>query len=284
MRTPSRGSHSSGAAPGQQASRQGDDQPIQLPSPSPLGKSQPGSDPIRRYDPFALVLDSSPELVREAHDLTGHGIEVEAISDLDTASTWLEIQGDRPGVVLLSADLDEKGADSVVSKIVPGLSGGCAALVLVGAVASRAEARHLADLGFQWLVRRPFTLEELHLAASAAIGAGSWADTRTSPRVPVNLRVDVARPGSIDSARVCDLSAGGLFLAMVNPPEIGEALIIEMALGASDMLLRGVAVHRSHRATPDNEFGVGVRFENLEESAGRSVEDYVEARLGSVRL
>ncbi len=284
MRKPSKGSHSSRAAPGRQASRRAGDQPIQLRSPSPLGEFQPGSDPIRRYDPYALVLDSNPELVREAHDLTGHGFEVEVINDLDTASTWLEIQRDRPGVVLLAADLDEKAADAVVSKIAPGVSGGCAALVLVGAVASRADARHLADLGFQWLVRRPFTLEELHLAASAAIGAGNWADTRRFPRVPVHLRVDVARPGSIDSALVCDLSAGGLFLAMANPPEVGEALIIEMALGANDMLLRGIATHRSHRATPGGEFGVGVRFENLEESAGRSVADYVEARLGSVRL
>jgi Tfp pilus assembly protein PilZ len=175
-------------------------------------------------------------------------------------------------------------ADEVHSKLVEGLSGGSAAIVLVGDVPGRAEARHLADLGFRWLVRRPFTHEELHLGASAALGAGNWSDGRKSPRVPVDMKVDVARPGSIDHALVCDLSAGGMFLAMANPPELDASLIIEMELGARTMLLRGVVAHCSHRASPDRSHGVGVRFDDLEPSDSRTIADYVEARLGSVRL
>lgn len=246
---------------------------------------QPGSDPIRRFDPYALVLDpGTQELGRDAHVLAGHGFEVEAVSDLEAAACWLEVQGERPGVALLAADLDEKAADAIADGIAQQIPGGTAALVLVGSVAGRAEARHLADLGFLWLVRRPFTPPELHLGASAALSAGSWSDARTSPRVPVDLRVEVACPGRISTATVRDLSAGGMFLAMQNPPENGADLVIEMELGARKMLLRGSVVHSSHRAAPGSEFGVGIQFERLEDGDGRAVADYVDARLGSVRL
>ena len=206
------------------------------------------------------------------------------VNDLETAGHWLEVQGERPGVVIAPADLDEKASDAIAQTIEARIPGGTAAIVLVGAVTGRSEARHLGDLGFRWLVRRPFTADELMLGVMAALSAGNWEDAREDPRVPVDLRVDVARPGSIDVATVRDLSASGLFLGMSDPPELGAAIVIELELGARLMLLRGNVVHCSRRATPTGDLGVGVQFERLDEADARTIRDYVEARLGSVRL
>lgn len=213
-----------------------------------------------------------------------HGFEVETLSSLLSAQEWLAAQGDRPGVLLIPADLEGVHIQAVVESLAPRLSGGTGAMVLVGAVAGRAEARELSDLGFLWLVRDPFTAEELHLGAVAALGTTQWSDVRKSPRVPVSLVTDVAKPGGIVPARICDVSAGGMFLELAQPPEVGTAIMVEMTLGARAMMLHGIVTHSSKRATPAQEVGVGVSFDRLEEGDARAIVDYVEARLGSVRL
>ena len=71
---------------------------------------------------------------------------------------------------------------------------------------------------------------------------------------------------------------------MARPPEIGDSLVIELELGARVMLLHGDVVHCSTRSTPGREVGAGIRFDRLDEADARNISEYVEARLGSVRL
>ncbi len=241
--------------------------------------------PIPRFDPYALIFDPTASgLGREAFVLTEHGFEVEVVASLVTAQQWLTMQEGRAGVVLLPAALGGDDFVAVVDALGPMIEGGTRAMVLVGEVLGRSEARQLSDQGFPWLVRSPFTPEELHLGVAAALGASTWADARKVPRVPVSLRIDVARPGGIVPARVCDVSAGGMFLELTDPPPLGTPLMVEMTLGARTMMLRAIVTHQSRRATPGREAGVGVTFDQLDDGDERAIGDYVAARLGSVRL
>jgi len=241
--------------------------------------------PIPRFDPYALVFDPNASgLGRDAFVLIDHGFEVEAVASLVTARHWLSVQAERPGAVLLPADLEAPDAVALVEAIGPLVAGAAGAMVLVGSLRGRSEARQLGDLGFSWLVRAPYSPEELHLGVAAALGASTWSDARKTPRVPVCLRTDVARPGGIVPAVVRDVSGGGMFLEMESPPAVGTAIMVEMTLGARAMMLRGIVMHQSRRATPGREIGAGVAFEGLDPDDERAIVEYVEARLGSVRL
>ena len=224
------------------------------------------------------------DLSRSVYTLIERGFEVEVVEGWDQAGHWMDVNEGRPGVLVLAAGLPAETTQRIAGSLGPRVPGGVAAMLLVGTVATRDEARKLTDLGFQWWVRTPYTPEELHLGVEAALGRSKWAEARQMPRVPVRVPVELARPGGFDRAEVLDISSGGLFLETSTALDAGTAVLVEMQLGARTMMLKGTVAHCSVRSTPGRESGAGVKFEQLAPEDERAISEFVEARLSSVRL
>ena len=148
----------------------------------------------------------------------------------------------------------------------------------------RSSLRQLRDLGVKWLVRTPFTDDELHLGVTTALAEGGWADVRKSPRVPITAPVKLRGPLGCIAGTVHDLSVGGLFLAVAEPLEVETRLSLDLAIGDRTLALSGSVVHLSRRLSPRREVGFGVCFDPVGEEDARTLREFVDARMGSVRL
>jgi hypothetical protein len=240
---------------------------------------------MNKFDPYALFFDQPVgALLNDALVVSRIGVEVLVARSLEEARQILESEGKRPGALVFSAEMDRSVFTELASLAKATLSGGVASALGVGKLVDRSYLRQLRDLGVKWLVRTPFTDDELHLGVTAALAEGSWADVRKSPRVPITVPVTVRGPLGCIAGTVQDLSAGGLFLAVVDPPEVGTRLSVELAIGDRTLALSGSVVHLSRRLSPRGEVGFGVCFDPVGEADARTLREFVDARMDSVRL
>jgi hypothetical protein len=240
---------------------------------------------MHRFDPFALFFDQ-PEggLLKDALVLSRVGVEVLVAGSVEEAREILRAQGQRPGVVMFSMEVDRTLLPALVGVAQTTLSGGSGSLVGVGHLGGRSSMHALRELGVKWLVQAPFSEDELHLGLTAALAEGSWPDVRKSPRVPITVPVTVMGPHGGIPGTVQDLSTGGLFLATATPPAIGTRLSVELAIGHRTLAFSGRVIHLCRRLSPRGEVGLGLSFGPLREEDARALGEFVRARLGSVRL
>jgi uncharacterized protein (TIGR02266 family) len=104
---------------------------------------------------------------------------------------------------------------------------------------------------------------------------------RAHPRVTVALGVDYRWGDQRGSARTVNLSTGGMFLAVANPPAVGTSVDLCFALPDSDPLeLTGRVVWRR---PPDNQHpyppGIAVQFSSLPAEARAAIAAFVQSRL-----
>jgi hypothetical protein len=104
--------------------------------------------------------------------------------------------------------------------------------------------------------------------------------------VPIRLPASVCHAGCARSGEITNLSVGGAYLTLAEPPEPGAALSLEFPLGERMLSVQAVVAHRRDGAGagPDAGPGVGVAFSGLAPLEARLVEGFVRERIDSFRL
>jgi len=102
--------------------------------------------------------------------------------------------------------------------------------------------------------------------------AAATPDQRRSERIPLEARITMASQSNFWAGFSENLSDGGVFVAAVDPPAIGE--LVPVHIQTSDgraMLVWGEV--RWHREDSDgNLTGCGIRFLNVDERARETLQ------------
>jgi uncharacterized protein (TIGR02266 family) len=103
---------------------------------------------------------------------------------------------------------------------------------------------------------------------------------RQHERVPLSVEVTLESEHNFYTGITDNISEGGLFVAMDDPPQIGSEVAFELVLGEQRFQLTGVVCWvRSHRnAGPDQPEGCGLRWTHLPAAAAQAIQRFVRGR------
>lgn len=242
---------------------------------------------MSRYERFALILDPGcDKLGGAALGLIARGIDPLYAGDLDEALLLLAEER-RVGALVLPGSLSLANFDDVLDRIASRLTAGTAAVVIVAPPRERRVLRALRDRNIQWVVRTPFDGAELRFAVAAALASEDELDVRSGLRVPIRLPVRLEMGGGLREGEIRDLALCGAYVALPEPPPVGEALSLELAVG--DRLVRsdGCVVHRLSEyeaGRAEAEPGIGIHFQSLGEPEQRLLACFIQERINSFRL
>jgi hypothetical protein len=97
--------------------------------------------------------------------------------------------------------------------------------------------------------------------------------TRRHPRIAVRTLVELRVAAITKSVWITDISKGGVFLSMADPPPSGTEIVLGFAVGEGARLALRAIVRRT---VTGEDPGAGVEFLSLEASDRRTLEEYVE--------
>ena len=241
-----------------------------------------------RYDRYALILD--PERSRlgiEAVGLVDRGIDPLYAADPHEALLLARQESHRLGALVVPGSLSMATFDAVVAKVAPELWAGAGAIVVVDPPADRGALRALCDRGIRWALREPYDAAEFRFVVSAAFATDDSLDPRGGLRVPIHLPARVATAAGAREAMVRNLSVGGAFVALADPPPPRSELGLELRLGEAELRCQATAVYGQPAGIPNRaiqEAGMGVAFRGIGEAESKQLRDFVRERIGGFRL
>jgi len=243
---------------------------------------------VQRYDRLALVHDTADSaLGAAALGLIGHGLDPLYSCDLDEAFLLSRQERARIAALVVPGALELPALDRLLAEVVPGLAGGAAAVVVVGPPRQRARLVALRDRGIRWVVWEPYDASELRFAVAAALASGDALETRRGLRVPIRLPVSVRSARVTREGELRNLSVGGAYVALADPPEAGAALLLEFPIGERLLRTQATVAHRqldAREGTAEHGTGMGVSFCGQGPLDARLVEGFVRERVESFRL
>jgi hypothetical protein len=250
---------------------------------------RPASDTgeVQRYDRRALVFDGADSaLGAVALGLVALGLDPLYANDEDELVLLAHEQKGRIAALVVPGVLPLERLDAVTQRVGALLPGGKGAVVVVAPPRERALLGALRKRGIRWVVFAPYDASELRFAVVAALGSGDAREPRSGLRVPIRLPPRVCHAGSAHSGEIANLSVGGAFVALAEPPEPGAALSLEFPLGERMLSVQAVVAHRMDgaRPGPGGAPGMGVAFSGLAPLEARLVEGFVRERIESFRL
>jgi hypothetical protein len=235
-----------------------------------------------------LVLDSEKCALGEAAlQLVRTGVHTLYANDLDEASLLARQERGRVRGALMSATATPAQVDEVLETIAPHTRLQAASLVLVGPAPADETVAALRERGVNWCLREPYDAAELRFLATLSIWEGSDADLRIEPRVPTALRGSVTASGKTRPVRVADLTTGGAFLELDNPPTPGRNLGLTIEL--PDQEIQIIAYVRWARAVaiagpPERPAGAGVEFKPPRQAEAAALRAQMAVGLARYRL
>lgn len=242
---------------------------------------------MQRYDRSALVFDSADSaLGAVALGLVAVGLDPFYANDEDELVLLAHEQRDRIAALVVPGTLPVERLDAVTRRVGSLLPGGSAAVVVVAPPRDRALLGALRERGIRWVVFAPYDGSELRFAVAAALASGAALEPRSGLRVPIRLPASVCHAGCARSGEITNLSVGGAYLTLAEPPGPGAALSIEFPIGERMLSVQAVVAHRSDgaRLGPGCGPGMGVAFSGLSPLEARLVEGFVRERIDSFRL
>ena len=242
---------------------------------------------MQRYDRRALVFESADSgLGAVALGLVALGLDPLYANDEDELALLAREHGDRIAALVVPGALPLERLDAVTQRVRGWLPGGTAAVVVVAPPRQRAVLGALRERGIRWVVFAPYDASELRFAVAAALGSGDALEPRSGLRVPIHLPASVCHAERTRSGEITNLSVGGAFVALAEPPEPGAVLRLEFPIGERMLSVRAVVAHRSGgaRPSPNGAPGMGVAFSGLAPLEARLIEDFVRERTESFRI
>lgn len=241
-----------------------------------------------RYDRLALVFDTAESLLGVAAlHLIQRGIDPLYSRNLEELAAMAREHAGRAAALVVPGALAPEELDAVLARVGRALPGGAASVVVVAPPLERARLAALRERGIGWAAFAPVEPSELCFAVGAALAAGDALEPRGGLRVPVRLPAAVRHEGATRSGEVANLSVGGAFVRLADPPAPGAALALEFPIGER-LLAVGAVVVRCAGEAPAGRAeqgpGMGVAFTALGPLETRLVEGFVRERVDSFRL
>jgi type IV pilus assembly protein PilZ len=104
-------------------------------------------------------------------------------------------------------------------------------------------------------------------------------DRRSSPRHAITLRVDYKRMNTFFADYAKNISKGGTFIRTSKPLDVGTEFVFVLSIpGQADQLqLHGEVMWTvdEGRATEEHPAGMGIRFNFVDDSERKQLEDFV---------
>jgi hypothetical protein len=122
---------------------------------------------------------------------------------------------------------------------------------------------------------------------AAALATEDDLDPRSGLRVPIRLHVEVEAGGARREASIRNLSIGGAYVALDEPPEVEAELVLSLRLGDRPLRIEAQVRHRLVASLPgraEREPGAGVAFRPIDPADQRHLADFIQERIGSFRL
>jgi hypothetical protein len=243
---------------------------------------------VQRYDRQTLVFDSADSALGAVTlGLVALGLDPLYANDEDELVLLAREHRDRVAALVVPGTLPVERLDAVTQRVGELLPGGNAAVVVVAPPRQRALLGALRERGIRWVVFAPYDASELRFAVVAALASGAVLEPRSGLRVPIRLPATVCHTGCARSGEITNLSVGGAYLTLAEPPEPGAALSIEFPIGERMLSVQAVVAHRSDGVQPGpngSPAGMGVAFSGLAPLEARLVEGFVRERIDSFRL
>jgi len=243
---------------------------------------------VERYGRLALVFDTAESALGSAAlDLIQLGLDPLYAHDLDELMLLARERKDHIAALVVPGALTLEGLDALLARVGRGLPGGVASVVVVAPQRRRSHLLALRDRGIRWVLFAPYDASELRFAVAAALATGDTLEPRRGLRVPIRLPVSVRHARATREGVITNLSVGGAFVALPDPPEPGAALSLEFALGERLLHLQASVAHRVQEDRPgqaEGKPGMGVAFAGLSDLDARRVEGFVRERVDSFRL
>jgi hypothetical protein len=243
---------------------------------------------VQRYDRLALVCDT-PEsaLGAAALGLLQQGLDPLYTTDAHEACQLALQEQSRIAALVVPGALELSRLDPLLRQIVPRLAGGAAAIVVVAPPRQRSSLVALRDRGIRWVVWEPYDASELRFAVAAALASGDVLETRRGLRVPLRLPVAIRNARLSREGELRNLSVGGAYVALSEPPESGASLGLEFPIGERMFRTQATVAH-SQCAASDRSAergpGMGVAFTGVTPLEARLVEGFVRERVESFRI
>jgi hypothetical protein len=242
---------------------------------------------MSRYERFALILDpTGGNLGVEALGLIERGVDPLYAKTVDEAVLLAE-DDDRVGALVMPGSLPLETLDETLERVAPLLWAGVGAVLLVAPPRERALMRALRDRGLCWLLHEPYEVAELRFAVTAALATEDDLDPRSGLRVPIRLAGRVHTAGAAREAWLRNVSLGGAYLALADPPAVGDNVEIEVTFGERPLHAAGRVAHRLAAPLPgraEREPGFGMAFQPLAEPERRLLDEFIRERVNSFRL
>lgn len=243
---------------------------------------------MSRYERFAVIFD--PEgtgLGVEALGLIERGIDPLYAKDLDEALALADQEEERVGAFVLPGSLPAELREDALDRATPLLWAGAAAILVVAPPRDRALLRSLRDRGIRWVLYAPYEPAELRFAVAAALCSEDDLDPRSGLRVPIRLAATLATGSAPRDGQIRNLSLGGAYVSLPDPPAVGTELVLDMSLGERPVRLAACVRHRLGEAVPgraERVPGVGLQYQLPAAADLRSIEEFLRERVNSFRL
>jgi hypothetical protein len=215
------------------------------------------------------------------------GIDPLYAHDADEALLLCCEHGERIAALVVPGTLPLADLDAALARLAPRLAIGPESFLVVGPPRERARLVALRERGVGWVLWEPYDTAELRFVVAAALASGDGLDPRRGLRVPVRLPAAVRHARRALEGEIQNVSVGGAYVALPEPPEVGAALLLEFPIG--ERLLR-TSAQVAHRQEPAAEGraeagpGMGVAFAPLPPLEARLLEGFVRERVESFRI
>ncbi len=183
------------------------------------------------YERSILILDSPNGALGDfALGLIAMGLHPHHALELDDLVRLAEERREFAGALAAPAQLLLEQLDRIRKELLDPLGLPIACAIPVGPRPIDAEIAQLALAGVRWAAFEPASPRELRYVFSLALAFADGGDSRTEPRVPIELSVEVSTGERVFRASLRDLSPNGAYIAARSPLRAGTKLTLTFEL------------------------------------------------------
>jgi diguanylate cyclase (GGDEF)-like protein len=245
----------------------------------PLGDDEQAIAEVR----YALLIDDEEgSLASLALALTRVGVLGLYARDIDEARLFSKQEGGKIRAVVMEVDASLERIREILETIDADLPDGSAAVVAVGPKPGPGRLAELRNGGVSWALWSPMDDDELRFVLNSALALPSEIALREGPRAPVNLVASIVLEEHSEIGKIVTLAAGGAFVEMANPPDVGGRFTLGFTLGNEQVEVESRVVYSNTREkswSVGSVRGASVVFEGLSAEHQARIRELVKERL-----
>jgi len=220
----------------------------------------------RTYDRSALILDADEHtLTQVSMSLLVLGHRSIYADDLDELLVLAREREAQVGALIVPSHRAFEWWPTLSKRILEPLALAPLAVLPVGDRLPDADAETLYCDGVRWALWEPYSPWELRFAASLVLSECDPNEAREDARVPCSIAVEIASESRSQTARITDLSRGGVFVQLAHPNPRDSEVVLCTELCGRVVSLRGRVAWRTSPSSPAwLDRGMGIEFQGVD--------------------